>query len=299
MPCYSPLQAYKTSSGEVVFFERRRFDVVSSLSLPCGQCIGCRLERSRQWAMRCMHEASLHEHNSFVTLTYSDENLPAYGSLDYRHYQLFMKRLRKMLPVGGVRFFVGGEYGETTFRPHYHACLFGVGFLDRTLLKTSGSGCKLYTSSTLEKLWPYGMSSIGDVTFESAAYVGRYCVKKVTGKNAKEYYERICPDTGEIYQLMPEFSRCSLKPAIGHEWLRKYKTDVFPHDYVIVRGKEVKPPKYYDKLLEKSFPDEYELVKFQRELSGRARYEDNTDERLRVKAVVASARLNQYRRDVV
>ena len=108
--------------GSVKFVSRNKRGVEACLELPCGQCIGCRLERSRQWAMRCLHEASLHENNAFITLTYDDSNLPRGGSLDYSDFQKFMKRLRKRIGRK-VSFYCGGEYGDThsisvdTFRP--------------------------------------------------------------------------------------------------------------------------------------------------------------------------------------
>ncbi|MEO5355656.1 MAG: hypothetical protein H7835_21005, partial [Magnetococcus sp. XQGC-1] len=104
-----------------------------------GQCVGCRLERSRQWAIRVMHEASQHEHNCFITLTYNDDNLPANGSLNYRHFQNFMKRLRKYYVEFTVRFYMCGEYGENFARPHYHACIFAIMFMLRCLMHNTNS----------------------------------------------------------------------------------------------------------------------------------------------------------------
>ena len=298
MPCYHPLTAYQTADGSVVFQERKG-DVVRTLSLPCGQCVGCRLERSRQWAMRCMHEASLHKGNSFLTLTYSNDFLPDKGQLDYSHFQKFMKRLRKRIHPVKPRFYMCGEYGETTSRPHFHACIFGFDFPDKRAFKRSGSGDVLYRSTLLEELWPFGQSLIGDVTFESAAYVARYVMKKVTGHNAQAHYERLDEYTGEVYSLVPEFTRMSLKPGIGAGWFDKYQSDVYPHDYVIVRGKETKPPKYYDRLYEKANPDAFEVLKFERESAARLNYLDNTDERLLVKETVKKAALKSFNRSSV
>lgn len=182
--CVCPLSAWQTESGAIVFAERG--NIRRSLTLPCGQCIECRLERSRQWGVRIMHEASLHDANSFVTLTYNDENLPHDGGLVYRHFQLFMHRLRKRVP-SKIRFFMCGEYGENFGRPHFHACIFGLDFVDKTLWQVR-NGVKLYRSKKLESLWEFGYSSIGTVTFESAAYVARYIMKKVTGDAAETHY---------------------------------------------------------------------------------------------------------------
>lgn len=292
MPCFSPLVAYQTADGEVVFVERLRKNVVRELSLPCGQCIGCRLERSRQWAMRCLHEASLHERKSFVTLTYDDLHLPKRGQLEYADFQKFMKRLRKQ--KGQARFYMCGEYGPLNWRPHFHACLFGVDFDDKEHWSTMASGAELYRSAELERLWPFGFASVGDVTFESAAYVARYCVQKVTGKNAKYHYARV-DEEGE-YQLNPEFNHMSLKPGIGAEFYKKWKSDMYPHDYVIVNGKEMKPPKYYDKMFKADDPDAFEEMQWMREMQGRGAWEDNIPARLMVKEQVTTARAGFLKR---
>lgn len=256
--------------------------------------------------MRCLHESQLHQDNAFLTLTYDDKNLPSTGSLFYEDYQLFMKRYRKYAKVP-LRFYMCGEYGEETHRPHFHACIFGHNFSDRVLLKTTKAGSKIYTSETLQRLWPQGLSSIGDVNFDSAAYVARYCMSKITGPDAKYHYRRHSTDvedihldleTGEIYthELVPEFNHMSLKPGIGAKWYEKYKHDVHPHDYVVINGKEVSPPKYYHKLYDRSNPIDAEYVQHLRELSGRARYFDNTPDRLKVKEQVKQAQISQLKR---
>lgn len=278
----------------MVFQERSGYDVVSTLSLPCGQCIGCRLEKSRQWAMRCMHESSLHQQNCFITLTYRDADLPLRSMLDYPAFQRFLKRLRKYAAPTRPRFYMCGEYGPENFRPHYHALLFGWDFADKKYWRKSPSGEKLYRSAVLEQLWPYGNCEIGAVTFESAAYCARYCVQKVTGHNAKDHYRRV-DESGE-FSLPPEFNRMSLKPGIGSAWLEKFGTDVYPHDYVVINGKEVKPPRYYDRLFERINPDAMEEIKYRRELDARTRYEDNTPARLVTKEIVTTARVNIYTR---
>ena len=295
MACYSPLSAYRLANGSVVFAERG--DVVSSLTLPCGQCIGCRLERSRQWAVRCMHEASLHDTNCFITLTYSSDHLPSDNSLNYRHFQLFMKRLRKYAKVP-VRFYMCGEYGELGERPHYHACLFGYSFSDLQLVNVSPAGSPIYRSAVLESLWTFGFSSIGEVTFESAAYVARYIMKKITGYNSDAHYRDVDLSTGEIINRVPEFNRMSLKPGIGARWFEKFTSDVFPHDRVVINGAKSKPPRYYDKLYSKIDPIGFESIQFERELAAIPHKADNTPDRLRVKSIVAEARLSQLKRSI-
>lgn len=298
MPCYHPLSAFQCVDGSIVFYESKRHDIVKSLSLPCGQCVGCRLERSRQWAIRCMHESQMHEQNCFITLTYDDAHLPSDRSLHYRDFQLFIKRLRKRYPGRRIRYYMAGEYGENFGRPHWHACIFGLDFDDKKLWQRTSANSLLYRSKELELLWPFGYSSIGDVTFESAAYVARYIMKKVTGKNAVKHYEEIDPDTGEITNRTPEFTKMSLKPGIGYEWYKQYTSDVYPHDYVVIRGKKVKPPKYYDKKYKIENPYEFDELLYIREKNAKLHFEDNTLERLAVKEQVAKAKLQKFKRNL-
>ena len=125
------------------------------LPVPCGKCIGCQLEKARQWALRCMHEAAMHERNCFLTLTYDGENLPAGGSLVPEHFVLFMKRLRERYGEG-IRFFHCGEYGERLSRPHHHCLLFNHDFDDKVpLIGKDG----LAKSKELSRLWPFDFVS--------------------------------------------------------------------------------------------------------------------------------------------
>ena len=173
-----------------------------------------------------MHEASLHDDNSFITLTYSPENLPEDNSVHVEHLQKFFKRLRKLIAPTKIRYFACGEYGENKNRPHYHAIIFGYSFPDKRL-HTKQNGNLLYRSRLLEKAWPYGYSMIGNVSFESCAYVARYVMKKRKGKddyvdkNGKtnaSYYEICDPDTGAIYVLNREFCTMSRRPAFDRDW---------------------------------------------------------------------------------
>lgn len=264
MPCYKPLSAWKVYSEidakRIIVFGRdhlKNFDTAQGLDLPCGQCIGCRLERSRRWAVRIMHEASLHNSNSFLTLTYDEKNLPKNGSLNVEHFQLFMKRLRRGSDRP-LRFFHCGEYGETTNRPHYHVCLFGENFAsDRRPYKTNAMGHGLFNSEILSDAWGLGHAVIGDLTFESAAYVARYCLKKITGQGADEHYG----------DRKPEYVTMSRRPGIGAGWYEKWFPEVYPSDSVVMRGRQMLPPPYYDKLLKDSDPVLFERVKRERTLS--------------------------------
>jgi len=294
--CYRPLSAWQKADGAVVFVERG--DCVRALFLPCGQCIGCRLERSRQWAIRCMHEASEHDANCFVTLTYDDDHVPRNGSLDYSHFQKFLKRVRRRFSSARVRFYMCGEYGEQFARPHFHSCLFGLDFPDKVYWSKSPGGARIFRSQILEDLWPFGFSSIGDVTFESAAYVARYCMKKVTGQAAAGHYAVVDTSTGEIFARCPEFNHMSLKPGVGASWISRFRGDVYPHGKVVVRGRECKPPRYYDKRFELMDPVGYEAMQFERELEARERSSDQTDERLRVREKVATAKAGRLKRSI-
>lgn len=297
MTCYHPIDAWQNIASGVVFFhEKGRHGETRKLQIACGQCIGCRLERSRQWAVRCMHEAAMHNANCFVTLTYDEEHLPARNNLNYVDFQKFMKRLRKSAGHK-VRFYVGGEYGGLNGRPHFHACLFGHDFKDKIYFSRSPTGSKLYRSNELEKLWPYGYSSIGTLTFESAAYIARYCVQKVTGQLAEIHYKRT--DNEGDYQLTPEFNRMSLKPGIGATWLNKNMRDVYNHDFIVVNGVKAAAPKYYDKMLKRINPDKMDEFKAERELKAQKYREDNTPERLAAKEQYTKARTKQLLRNKV
>lgn len=204
-----------------------------------------------------------------------------------------MKRLRKAYPYT-IRYFMGGEYGEQDWRPHFHACLFNHDWNDKTYWQTTETGNKLYRSEQLEQLWPYGHSTTGALTFQSAAYVARYCTKVVNGDLAEDHYKRY-DNLGE-YQLTPEYGKMSLKPGIGANWLELYKPDVYNFDHIIVNGQECTPPKYYDKLLKREDPELLAELKERREWTAYQRRDDNTPERLHAKQQVQQARYEQLKR---
>lgn len=241
------------------------------MEVACGQCLGCRIDRRRMWAMRIVHESQLHDVNSFVTLTYREKyecdeyqlshgyHVPDDWSLHKSHFQKFMKRLRHSRTGQKIRYFMCGEYGSTCQhgielkagpcqvcrrgRPHYHAILFNCGFPD---LEEIGDG--LYTSRFLEEIWKYGYIGIGSVSFESAAYVAGYCLKKITGQQAEEEYKQVNVD-GEECWIEPEYAAMSRRPGIGKEWFDKYVGDCFPSDEVPVVGSNrviKKVPRYYE-----------------------------------------------------
>lgn len=233
---------------------------------PCGTCIACKLGYSKGWALRCVHEASLHEENSFITLTFNDENLPKDLSVHKNELSKFIKRLRRRIEPISIRYFGCGEYGENFLRPHYHVCVFGYDFPDKVAFKQTrrkksyfdprkGTDI-LYVSKTLSKAWKKGFHSIGEFNYNSAAYVARYVTKKISGIEAPNYYGK----------RNAEFALMSRNPGIGAGYLEKYKSDMYPKDYFVHKGEKVRPPRYYDYLLEKMDNDMLELLKERRRL---------------------------------
>lgn len=248
MPCFSP-SFVPVNKKSVYSGLRLRY----SLEVPCGHCRGCRAEQARQWTVRMVHEAQMHECNWFLTLTYNEEELPSNGSLNPKDFQSFVKDLRRDYPTGSVSYYGCGEYGGKTQRPHYHAMFFGPNFLDRYRdANTSRPG--VWRSEALDSYWGKGFAELGTMTLASAAYCAGYLKKNVFGSEPM-----INRSTGEL--LEPEFSRMSLKPAIGKRWLEKYWDDVYPRDFVVMDGVEAKPPRYYDKWMDENIPSLMEEVR--------------------------------------
>jgi hypothetical protein len=317
--CYHPLTAYKgrkpKSNGKSAIYFKMQHSDDEQIELPCGQCIGCRLAKSRDWAVRCVHEAELHEQNMFLTLTFDDDSLRKRDnplSVDKKEFQKFMKRYRKMVSDLQLRYFHCGEYGEVCSlcgkskvnchcgpieewnerkqlgRPHYHAIIFGHEFDDKVLHGFSG-GMPIYTSATLSKLWPFGFCTIGDVTFDSAAYVARYITKKINGDAAAEHYKVIDHDTGELVDVEPEYITMSRgragkgKGGIGALWFDRFGSDVYPHDFVVIDGKKFRPPKYYDRVLDDFDPHSLEVIKDKRKQAAIKQSRELSTERLAAK----------------
>lgn len=275
MSCYNPNRAVVLGIDENGK-KKLKFlgsDCVASLlypgkeeiSLPCGQCIGCRIDRSREWANRCMLELQSHDSAFFVTLTYDDFHVPksyypdpetgeAHTSytLVKRDFQLWMKRLRKKFSDDKIRFFACGEYGGQTQRPHYHAIIFGLHLDDLVKYKTVREGEAYYTyynSASIQETWPNGFVVVGAVTWESCAYVARYVTKKLTGESASFY---------ETFNLAPEFSLMSRRPGIAGAYYEEHKDAIFENAFINVStekgGKKFRPPRYFEKLFDEEFP---------------------------------------------
>lgn len=238
----------------------------------------------------------MHDDNSFITLTYDDEHLPWDGSLNKRHFQLFMKRLRFKYKTKTIRYFHCGEYGDSLRRPHYHALLFNHDFHDKTLW-TQKNGIKTFTSEDLTKLWPFGFSTVGQLTWETAAYCARYITKKQTGDQAKDHYWRML-STDLAIELEPEYATMSLKPAIGKTWFDEYQDDCYPSDYITQKGKKLRVPRYYDKLLAEHNELDLKHIKENRKRNAQEWAHECTPSRLAAREKCANARLSQLKRNL-
>lgn len=285
MTCYRPIQLKRPRTlrdGSVM-------DAVP-MPVPCGRCDGCLLERSRQWAVRCMCEHYYHDSSYFVTLTYNDESL-VWGhqvpTLYKPHLQKFLKRLRKALNYR-IRYFACGEYGSTTARPHYHLIIFGLTLDDLAFYRVSPSGHNIYLSPFLQSVWGLGDVFIGDVSFESCAYIARYTLKKHYGAD-RSYYDEL--------GILPEFSTQSLKPGIGANFFHQYFSDMFPRDSFNFEGIDLKPPRYFLKLLQATNPEMYDSIMAARKLLADDQFSENSTERLSVRGRVKAAAIKRLSRD--
>lgn len=256
MACYYPTPAlHDPASGATTLWPPVGD---ANTELPCGTCIGCKTDRALDWARRAQHEASCWPHNSFLTLTYRDEELPSDGLVP-QHLQAFIKRLRQrhyradrgLLRVAGqLRYLACGEYGDQTQRPHYHLCLFNCGFAD-----TYRVAADLYESPLLNELWPYGNHRLGELTPASANYVAQYTLKKIGAT--------MCDADGVV--IPSPFLRASTKPAIGAFWLSKFYRDV-THGYLVYDGTPGRVPRTYIRWLEKHQPQLAEQSRFAAQL---------------------------------
>lgn len=328
MPCHFPRPAWRradtvrtdklgrvsrTANPGYVFSPRDSNGSPVGHTIPCGQCVGCRLDWAGDWAARCEKEAQLWPRNCFVTLTYNDEHLPIGGttrsSVSKRELQLFMKRLRKHSGVRyrnpetnrfnvwypTIRFFASGEYGPVNQRAHYHLLLFNWDFDDKRVWKHS-RGNTLYVSPTLERLWPFGFSSIGSVTLQSSGYVARYVMKKLRGEIAEQEYS----------DREPPFVLMSRKPGLGLRWLDKFHSDVYgpgengvPRGQLVVAdGKVRRPPRYFEEKFKAKFPVEYRMMKLARLSKAPIIPMSERIRRLKARDVIVKQRINSLTRSL-
>lgn len=284
MSCYRPLY------GKFNGYEngKAKYKVLSStgvpaewpdVNVPCGHCIGCRLDRSRQWADRMMLELDHSKTAIFLTLTYDDFNVPLacvlddgspLFSLNKRDVQLFMKRLRKAFSGREIRFYLSGEYGTETHRPHYHVILFGLSlsdFPDIQPVCCNSFGQFLYKSDAMYNIWKLGHVALAEVSWQTCAYVARYCVKKLGSDVSRE--------TFQVFNVQPEFSLMSRRPGIAGYFAEE-------HPDLIERSKQYfsdvngasprtscPTPKFVFEKLSLTNPDLYDKIKSQRRIYAR------------------------------
>lgn len=279
MACYHPVPAWyrqvvNDSGKRGIAFKLDDGLVDRPLEIACGTCIGCKLEKARQWAVRCVHESSLYDSNCFVTLTYKEDR----DSLEPRDMVLFLKRLRARYGEG-IRFFQCGEYGELLGRPHHHAILFNHDFPDRVFYNVGKDGVsRVDTSAALESLWGHGFCTVGNVSMSSAGYVARYTLKKVV--SADNVWDR----------RVPEFLTMSRRPGIGRGWIDKYYDEVLSNGCIVLDGVKQGIPRYYDSILAERYPVEMREIKRKR-AEFAAESPDNEGSRLIVREVVKKASL--------
>lgn len=335
MSCYHPLKALevgKTENGKKnfrflsdgFFIEYkakygREFPQDKLTLLPCGQCLGCRLDYSRQWANRCMLELKYHDSSYFCTFTYDDDHVPiSYYpdpetgealpslTLQKRDFQLLMKRIRKAFPDDHIRFFMSGEYGGDTFRPHYHAILFGLHLDDLKVYKRSPQGFTYYNSPKLQRCWcdrdgkPIGYVVVADVTWDTCAYTARYVMKKLKGTEAKFYSD---------FNIQPEFTLMSRKPGIARQYFDDHP-EIYDYDFINIStnkgGKKFRPPRYYDKLYDLENPEKMQSIKDVRQKlaieAQKAKLQRSTltaEELLNAEEAAKAAQIKSLRRNII
>lgn len=261
MACTRPLRAYRgrgrTKNGRVpIVFDRKSSRDGVPVDLPCGRCIGCRLEKSRQWAVRSLHELESHEEASFITLTYDDDHLPVPPQVDVREIQLFMKRIRKRTGRK-LRYIAVGEYGSRNLRPHYHLVVFGYWPSDAMRYG------EYWMSAELDDVWQNrGMVVVGEVTFDSAAYVARYTAKKYMADDRWL----------EMLGMNKPFIVMSRRPGIGRYHFERFIDEYREKGTTVINGREVVMPRYYDRLL-----SETDLMRLKGERKKRAKSRDLFD----------------------
>lgn len=324
MPCYSPIKCWFDAETNRPIFKATPGSREGEVS--CRGCLGCRLDNARVWSTRIVHEAALHESlggNCFVTLTYREksdctpeqlekgQHLPEDYSLNKSDIQRFFKRLRKRLSrhtspeLRKIKYFQVGEYGTTCMhnidltiadcpfcklgRPHHHAMLFNFEPWDVQPIGQI-NGVTQWTSPYLEEIWGHGFVHVGDLNYQSAQYVTRYALKKITGPKSDHHYEHLTLE-GELVYRMPEYRTHSMN--LGNEWYEKYKSDFWPSDEVTVPGLGVikKVPDCYTKLLKESDPFAHEEVLAKRVEYRSKNASDFTPQRLMDKYKVKKASL--------
>lgn len=278
MNCISPIKASFDNSGDITYRNRLAEKGLEPFSFPCRKCLPCRLNISREKAIRAVHEAKTYgDRNIFLTLTYNDENLKS-PHLQYEDWQRFIDTLRQNVKRKitcpelkkqlYIPYMVTGEYGEKNKRPHWHAILFNYRPNDEVYKYTTDQGEKVYESATIHKLWNKGNIEYGSVTMDSAGYVARYAAKKlVHGKDQEHDFHPI--------------HKTSSRRAIGRSWIEQNATFTFQNGFVVLpNGQTSKIPRYYIDWCKQHQPDLYYyyltevLPKIQKKAELRSRKEE-------------------------
>lgn len=205
-----------------------------NLVFNCGKCLFCRRKKCYELAARCVLHASLYEKNCFLTLTYDEKKEGYHNELDYSEIQKFKKRLRKHCVPKRIEIFNVHEYGRNG-KKHWHLIVFNHDFDDR-LLWPSNPARPLYTSKRLEKLWPHGFSTIGDVSEASAMYQAQYTQKDfkngniTNGKKSK-----------------------SVHSGIGRPFFNKHYKQILSLGFIPFGGRKLPLPRYFLKLAHKHY----------------------------------------------
>lgn len=297
MPCYRPVDAWMPLGGGQIVF--REIGDSRQIKVPCNQCIGCRIDRREEWAIRNYCESKMHQHSWFITPTYDEEHLPLHGSLVPSHLSDFVRALRRKTRLGKLRFFGVGEYGDTFGRPHYHLLVYGPDIPDLRKVNSIHAKKDVFGSEIVSSAWGKGGVAVQRMTLGAARYCAGYVFKKMTGKAADEHYSRVDPVTGELVKLVPEFSRMSRKPGIGFAYLEGYWRDIFlsGNDNIVVNGRPCRVPGFFvdrmDDILSSDslLMDEYD---HRRQKAAIDRSDDSSPDRLAVREHVAAARLAFY-----
>lgn len=304
MPCYHPLIRVEDKTKKIKAADGHMYNEAKVLKaglnelenytdyenkhykyeiIPCGKCIGCRLEYSRQWANRGYLEAKSHENNWFATITYDQTHLPMMeeiededgftytntgewnGTLAPADLTQFIKNVRQIMKrdhnQDGIRFMACGEYGSKGERPHYHIIFFNLDLPIETFFEPKIINKEVYYRNTIiERAWTKGISNISEASWNNIAYTARYITKKINGDGSSQHY-------AELGQKK-EFFRVSRMPGIGEKYFRDHWEEIYKRDEIIIKNKQgsisTQPPKYYDKLLEKEHPKEWEKIKKRR-----------------------------------
>lgn len=261
MACFHPIEGFRSAEGGLTM-SRAKSPTKTPVCVPCGQCLGCRVDKREQWKLRMMHEASLHDENCFVTFTYSPEHLVRpwlnaagewRGSVSAADVSGAIKRLRRRIEPQRLRFHFKTEYSPGVLQPHGHGAFFGWRPSDLVPCDRSAAGFTVYSSAFLDEVWGKGLVGVGDLTAESCGYIANHNVDKLDGQKAKDAYSRFDYSTGEIFEVEPETCRMSTHPGIGRGWIDQFERDCFPSNFIIVDGRKKPVPRYYKQRLKDRF----------------------------------------------